>query len=84
MDKGIIQILVILVLFVIILSFLGISLGAIFKNELVRDNFAFIWKWAKQAWDWSVYAWGGYLSYPIKITWKIFIEYAWKPFAELF
>jgi hypothetical protein len=83
MNKGIIQILVILVLFVIILSFFGISLSAVFENELVKKNFEFIWKWAKHAWNWSLFVWDNYLSYPAKITWKVFVEYVWEPFTRV-
>ena len=51
-NKGFIEILLAVAVVVIILSLLGISLGSIFGNQLLKDNFGFIWDWIKFSWQW--------------------------------
>ena len=51
-NRGFIEILLAVVVVVIILSLLGISLGSIFGNQLLKDNFGFIWNWIVFSWQW--------------------------------
>lgn len=73
-NKGFIQLLIILVLFIIILSLLGVSLGALFENKILRDNFNFVWKSSANIWN-------NYLAVPAKIAWRIWVKYVWEPFV---
>lgn len=72
MKEGFIQIIIILALLVIILSLLGVSLGALFENPILRDNFGFIWEWVIQLWN-------SYLSVPFWYIYEIFVELIWEP-----
>jgi len=69
---GFIQLIVILVLFIVILSLLGVSLSSVSQNEIVRDNFGFIR-------DWAVFIWNNYLKTPSLFVWNFFITYIWDP-----
>lgn len=75
MNQGFIQLLIIAVLLIIILSLLGVSLGAVFSNQTLRGNFKFVW-------DSTNYIWSTYLSWPAKIIWKIWMKYVWETFTE--
>ena len=48
-NKGIIQLLIIIVLSVIILSLLGVSLRALFTDQTLKENFVFLWNFLKHA-----------------------------------
>ena len=74
MNKGFIQFLIILVLFIIILSLLGVSLGALFENKTLKDNFKFVWKS-------SVDIWNNYLAVPARLAWRVWVKYVWEPFT---
>ena len=74
MNKGFIQFLIILVLFIIILSLLGVSLGALFENKTLKDNFKFIWKSSTDIWN-------NYLAVPAKLAWRVWVKYVWEPFT---
>ncbi|MDA1334625.1 MAG: hypothetical protein O2794_01250 [bacterium] len=48
---GVIQAFIIIALVVIILSLLGVSLGALFSDKTIRDNFVFIWNGIGYLWE---------------------------------
>lgn len=75
-NQGIIQLIIIILMFVIILSLLGVSLSTLFGNKTLRENFSFIWIWAKIVWN-------KYLGAPASYGFDIFIEFIWKPFVAV-
>jgi len=76
MNRGFIQIIVIVAIFIITISLLGISLSSIFNNGLIRDNFSFVWRW-------SDYVWENYLKIPAKFIWNLFVDFIWEPFNDI-
>lgn len=50
-EKGLVQMIVIIVLTIVILSLLGISLKGLFDklaaNETLGENFSYVWNWLK-------------------------------------
>ena len=54
-NKGIIQLLIIIVLSVVILSLLGVSLRALFTDQTLKENFIFLWGFLKHTW--GTYGW---------------------------
>lgn len=49
--QGFIQLLIIIVLTIVIVSLLGVSLGDLFDNQTLKNNFSFAYKWVKYGWD---------------------------------
>ncbi|HEY4528117.1 MAG TPA: hypothetical protein VJL09_03680 [Candidatus Paceibacterota bacterium] len=74
-DRGIIQLLIILVLAVVIISLLGVKLGEVFQNKVLQDNFSFVFRAAKFVWE-------NYLARPAKIIVRTFAELIWQPFVD--
>ena len=75
MERGFIQIIIILLLFVVVLSLLGVSLRSMTGNPLVRTNFGYVWETGQWLWD-------SYLSYPARFLWKVFVDLIWEAFIE--
>lgn len=75
MNKGFIQLIVILALIIIILSLYGVSLSNVFGNQLVRGNFAFIY-------NFSTWLWDNYLHDPVRIAFRVWVDVLWKPFVS--
>lgn len=75
-NQGIIQLIIIILMFVIILSLLGVSLSTLFGNKTLKENFSFIWKWTKIVWD-------KYLKAPASYGFNIFIDLVWEPFVAV-
>ncbi|PIR69833.1 MAG: hypothetical protein COU47_00125 [Candidatus Niyogibacteria bacterium CG10_big_fil_rev_8_21_14_0_10_46_36] len=75
MEKGIIQILIIFILFVVVLSLLGVSLSSLTQNETLRNNFSFVWHW-------SSFIWENYLKAPTTAVWNFFVEFIFTPIKE--
>ncbi len=63
-QKGIVQLLVIIVLFVIILSLLGVSISSLINDKTLRENFALLWKGVTWIWD-------QYLAEQVKTIWHL-------------
>lgn len=83
MNKGFIQILILLFLLIIILSVFNISLRAIFGKEITQDNLLFVWQWIKYGWEWIVYVWNTFLAGPASYLWNdVFIDLLWDSFIE--
>ncbi|OGZ46879.1 MAG: hypothetical protein A3J54_00265 [Candidatus Ryanbacteria bacterium RIFCSPHIGHO2_02_FULL_45_13b] len=55
MNKGIIQLVIIVILSVIILSLLGVSLRTLLTDQTLKENFIFLWNFLKHAW--GIYVW---------------------------
>jgi len=55
MNKGIIQLIIIIVLSIVILSLLGVSLRTLFTDQTLLENFKFAWEFLKHAW--GTYVW---------------------------
>ena len=73
-NKGFIQIVIILVLFLIILSLLGVSLSSLFANPILAENFGFVKTW-------GLWLWNNYLKAPASYVIKIFGNLIWQPFV---
>lgn len=74
-ERGIIQAIIIFILVIIILSLVGIRLADIFKNETLRENFAFASKGL-------VYVWDMWLKEPALTLWRWIWDLAWHPASE--
>ena len=74
-DRGIIQLLIILVLAVVIISLLGVKLGEVFQNKVLQDNFSFVFRAAKFVWE-------NYLQRPARIIVQTFAQLIWRPFVD--
>lgn len=77
--SGFIQLILILILFIVILSLLGISISSVFENKLVRDNFSFVWDWLDFIWQrwlagpfWTVWDFG----------WNFLNDFIWSAFIK--
>ena len=75
MQKGIIQIIIILLLFVVILSLLGISLTSLIHNQTLRENFQLVWNWV-------LVIWNNVLKVPAEYVWNIFLTFVFDPLKE--
>ncbi|HBT81219.1 hypothetical protein A2757_01970 [Candidatus Giovannonibacteria bacterium RIFCSPHIGHO2_01_FULL_48_47] len=74
MQSGFIQILIILALLVVIISLLGVSLGELFSNKTLKDNFSYVFGGIK-------FVWKNYLLAPVKIIFGTFKDLLWEPLA---
>lgn len=73
--RGFIQILIILVLLIVIISLLGVSLGELFSNKTLKDNFSYVFRGINFVWE-------NYLLAPVKIIFGTFKDLLWEPLAE--
>lgn len=55
LNKGIIQLIIIIVLSIVVLSLLGVSLRALFTDQTFKENFVFVWNFVLHAW--GTYMW---------------------------
>jgi len=74
-QKGFVQLIIIVALLVIILSLLGVSLRALFANELLKENFGFIGEWLR-------WFWNGYLGMPFRLFYEGFVKPFWERFLD--
>lgn len=74
MNQGFIQFIIILLLLLVIISLMGVSLLDVINNKLVRDNFSFVWNFSDWLWD-------NYLQGPVRIAWRLWVEFLWEPFT---
>ena len=51
-----IKLIVFIVIFLLILSFFGVSLRTLVLSPTAQDNFQFVWQLIQQGWNWLV-AW---------------------------
>lgn len=59
MDRGFLQLIVILILMLVIASLLGADLSALSKNKTLRANFVVAWQGIVYVWDQYVLPYGG-------------------------
>lgn len=74
-QNGFVKIILIIIVVILVLSVLKISLQSIFDNQFVKDNFSFVWKWAKYVWD-------NFLGKPVMYIYNFFKDYIWAPSLE--
>ncbi|KKU53149.1 MAG: hypothetical protein A3F26_02400 [Candidatus Ryanbacteria bacterium RIFCSPHIGHO2_12_FULL_47_12b] len=53
-SSGFIQLIVIIILFVVILSLLGVSISSLINDKTLQENFLFLWSGI--VWFWNTYA----------------------------
>lgn len=79
-NEGFIQLIIILVLFVVILSLLGVSLSALFQDKTLKENFSFVWNAVN-------FAWQNWLMGPVGAMWDFIggfiVDFIWKPVLEI-
>lgn len=75
MNQGFLRFIIVLIIFIIILSFLGVNLKGVFQHPLVKENFSFLY-------DAGLFIWNKYLEKPAKFLWDIFKTYIWDSFIE--
>ena len=63
MNKGITQLIIIIILSITILSLLGVSLRALFTDQTLKENFVFVW-------DFVRHAWGTYIGPYLQTLWQ--------------
>lgn len=62
MQKGFIQLIVILILMLVIASLLGADLSSLYKNKTLQTNFSVAWQGIAKIWDRYVLPYGGALG----------------------
>ncbi|MBI2610289.1 hypothetical protein HYW53_03960 [Candidatus Giovannonibacteria bacterium] len=77
MEKGFIQLIVIIVLSIIIVSLLGISLGELFQNQVLKDNFSITFKALN-------YVWNNFLAAPAVYVWHTLVSFVLDPISKFF
>lgn len=75
MQKGFVQLLIILALLIIVISLLGISLSDVAQNPQVKGNFSFVYSASQWLWD-------NYLHDPVNIAFRVWVDVLWKPFVS--
>ncbi|MEK7643251.1 MAG: hypothetical protein AAB372_02280 [Patescibacteria group bacterium] len=51
MERGFVQLIVIILLAIVILSLLGVQLSKLTDNPTLRDNLSFVWRWLIWIWE---------------------------------
>jgi len=54
-EEGFLEIIIIIILLLVILSLLGVNLRILWENQIIRDNFKFVW-------DAALFLWSNYLK----------------------
>ena len=75
MNQGFLRFIIVLIIFIIILSLLGVNLKGVFGHPLVRENFSFLYNAGKFIWE-------SFLEKPVMFLWNIFKTYIWDSFIE--
>ena len=60
--QGFVQLIIIFVLFLVILSLLGVSLSSFIQNKTLKENFSFVFDFLRLAWE-------KWLAGPVLATW---------------
>ena len=83
-QQGIIKFILLLVIFVLIISYFKIDLRSVVESPQVQQNITYVKELATQAWNIVLKPlWDNYLSKPILYFWQnIFIEIIWKSFTQ--
>ena len=75
MNKGFIKLFVIFILLVVIVSLLGIKIGEIPEKNTIKENFAYLFSWARYVWD-------NYIQQYSGAAWEKAREYIWEPILK--
>lgn len=83
-QRGIIKLILILIIFILILSYFNIDLRGIIESPQTQQNISYAKELAINIWNaWLKPLWDNYLSKPILYFWQnIFIEILWKSFTQ--
>lgn len=83
-NRGVIKLILILVVFILILSYFNIDLRAVVESPQAQQNIQYVKSLVLRAWDTTLKPlWDNYLSKPILYFWQnIFIEILWKSFTQ--
>lgn len=74
MQRGFIQLIVIVALLIIVISLLGVNLKDVAGNPLVQGNFSYVY-------NFSNWLWSNYLHDPVRIAFNVWVDVLWKPFV---
>ncbi len=74
-NQGFLQLIIILILSVVILSFLGVSISNFVTNPILKSNFSFLWRGIQ-------YVWNNYISSWFKIAREFIIKNFRNTFGE--
>ncbi|MBI5005481.1 MAG: hypothetical protein HZC03_02675 [Candidatus Lloydbacteria bacterium] len=82
--RGIIKLILLIVIFILILSYFNIDLRAIVESPQAQQNINYAKTLALKVWDIALKPlWDNYLSKPVLYFWQnIFIEILWKSFVQ--
>src|SRR3989344_7975339 len=82
--RGIIKLILLIVIFILIISYFNIDLRAIVESPQTQQNISYAKELAIKAWDILLKPlWDNYLSKPVLYIWQnIFIEVIWKSFMH--
>lgn len=67
MNKGFIQLIIIIIILIVVLSLFRIDLKSIVNNDLVKKNLSYVWGLTKAIYD-------HFLSKPINFIWQNFFK----------
>lgn len=83
-QRGIIKFILLLIIFILILSYFNIDLRAIVESPQAQQNISYAKELAINIWNtWLKPLWDNYLSKPVLYFWQnIFIEILWKSFTQ--
>ncbi|MBI2046196.1 MAG: hypothetical protein HYT28_02155 [Parcubacteria group bacterium] len=83
-QKGFVKFILLLILFILILSYFNIDLRAIVESPQTQQNISYVKELTINTWNaWLKPLWDNYLSKPILYFWQnIFIEVLWKSFLQ--
>jgi len=77
-EKGIIEIVVVIVLAIVMMSLFGVNLRAVIESETLQENFAYVKNFVAPVWD-------GYMVPALTFLWtNIFLPYMVAPLKGFF
>src|SRR3989344_1013650 len=82
--RGFIKLVLLIVIFILIISYFNIDLRAIVESPQTEQNISYVKELAINIWNaWLKPLWDNYLSKPVLYFWQnIFIEILWKSFMQ--
>lgn len=83
-NGGLIQLILLIIIFILIISYFGINIRKIIQSDTGKDNFGFIWNILQQIWGYIVLIWDKYLSGPVGFIWNgLFVDIIWKNLVQM-
>jgi hypothetical protein len=78
--SGFIQLILLIVVVVLVLSYFGISIKSVANSTTGQENFSFIGDILGKIWAWMAWVWSTYLVNAWHYFWnEIFVKYALQP-----